>query len=171
MIFPGPQRKQLLGTRASHEAPSSEKQHLLRSVAPPGFLAPSVGLLLWRRAHLHASRDRQTERASALLVALVCDVGEQSLRSTGDSRSRFRLARAPPPFSNDCGQIGKSRGSGAGVRTYGSPLVLMRTPCSEYASNSRSSASNTTRGTAFVSISASMMRPGKCVGMITSQAV
>ena len=52
MVFPGPQRKHLLGTRASHEAPSSEKQHLLRSVAPPGFLAPSVGLLLWRRAHL-----------------------------------------------------------------------------------------------------------------------
>ena len=126
MVFPGPQRKHLLGTRASHEARSSERKHLLRSVAPTGFLAPSAGWLLWRRAHPHAGRDHDAERASALPVALVGDVGEQSLRSMGATRSRFRLARAPRPCSNVCGQIGKNPWVRAGVRTYGSPLVLMR---------------------------------------------
>ena len=104
LVFSEPDHARLFGPRASHAAVSYERLTLRRRVAPSGIVARNAGRLLRRRAHPHATRDRQAERASALPTVEVCHAGDRTLRSTGAARRRcFRRRGRAAACSNACG--------------------------------------------------------------------
>ena len=118
LVFSEPEYPHLFGARAPNAVPGSERLTLQRSVASPGIVAPSASLLLRRRAKVHASRDRQVERMSALPTAAVCHAGDQALRSTRAARRRFRRRSRPRACSNACEAHRKTKFSDQCMRDF-----------------------------------------------------